>query len=282
MKRYSHQDIADYYEQTEVHYRMWWNLEESLGLPYGVWDENTSSLPDAVINLNKLLCQLGDIKPKAQVLDAGCGVGGSSFYLAEKRSCITIGVTLSQKQVDNATQTAVKKGLTEECKFIKCSYTDMPFKDETFDASWTIESLGSANNEEAFFAEMHRILKPKGKILIADTFKSYTYPIEDNALMQEMLNPWAISDILSKDELIGLAEDHGFKLINTQDVTHQIKKSVNKMYLAAIIGMIGTKLYNMFWNASRFSKIHYKSGIAQKKTYEKGDWNYILFAFEKK
>ena len=54
------------------------------------------------------------------------------------------------------------------------------------------------------------------------------------------------------------------------------------MYLAAIKGMIGTKLYNMFWNASRFSKIHYKSGIAQKKTYEKGDWNYILFAFEKK
>ena len=90
-----------------------------------------------------------------------------------------------------------------------------------------------------------------------------------------------LSHIPSKDELITIAEANGFKLISSLDVSDQIKKSVNRMYYASLAGMIGTKMYNLFKNASKFSKIHYKSGIAQKKAYHKGDWKYILFAFEK-
>lgn len=281
MQVFSHQDIIDYYDQTEVHYRMWWNIEESKGLHYGVWDENTKSISEAVINLNKLLSELTDIKPHSRILDAGCGVGGSSFYLAETKNCLTTGITLSQKQVETASKYANSKGLNDQCEFFKCSYTDTPFEENSFDFSWAVESLGSAIKKDDFFIEMHRILKPGGKILIADTFKSYSYPIEENKEMQNMLNPWAISDIPSKDELIELAKTHGFKLVASKDVTKQIKKSVNRMYWAALVGMVGTKVYNLFKNASRFSKIHYKSGIAQKKTYQKGDWKYILFAFEK-
>ena len=281
MKTFSYQDIADYYDQTEIHYKMWWNLEKTLGLHYGVWDSTTKNLSEAVANLNKRLSELASIKPLSRVLDAGCGIGGSSFYLAESRGCTTTGVTLSQKQVETARKYAVQKGLEHRCSFMKCSYTNTPFEDSCFDICWAIESLGSADRKELFFYEMRRVLKPNGKILIADTFKSYSYPIEENELLKDMLNPWAISDILSSDELIELAEAYGFSLLAQSDVTAQIRKSVNKMYYASLAGMIGTKLYNLYRNASRFSKIHYKSGIAQKKAYDRGDWKYILFAFEK-
>lgn len=256
-------------------------MEESKGLHYGVWDENTKSISEAVINLNKLLSELVEIKPQARLLDAGCGVGGSSLFLAETKQCQTTGITLSQKQVITASNYAKAKGLSAQCEFMECSYTSTPFEDQSFDVSWAVESLGSALKKEDFFSEMHRILKPGGKILIADTFKSYSYPIEENKDMQKMLNPWAISDILSKDELVELAKSYGFKLVASNDVTAQIKKSVSRMYWASVAGMVGTKLYNLFKNASPFSKIHYKSGLAQKKTYERGDWEYILFAFEK-
>ena len=281
METFSYQDIEDYYDQTEIHYKMWWNLEKSLGLHYGVWDKTTKNLAEAVANLNRLLSQLADLKPAYRVIDAGCGIGGSSFYLAESLACTTTGVTLSQKQVETARKYAVQKGLEDQCSFIRCSYTDTPFEDGFFDICWAIESLGSADKKELFFREMRRILKPDGKILIADTFKSHSFSIEENKLLKAMLNPWAISDILSTDELIELAEAYGFRLIAQSDVTAQIKKSVNKMYFASLAGMIGTKLYNLYRNASRFSKIHYKSGIAQKKAYEKGDWKYVLFAFER-
>ena len=96
-----------------------------------------------------------------------------------------------------------------------------------------------------------------------------------------MLNAWAISDILSIDEIVKLATLYGFKLIAKKDVTAEVKRSVNIMYFAGLAGMVGTKAYNLFKNASRFSKVHYKSGIAQKKAYDNGEWKYNLFAFEK-
>lgn len=281
VQTFTHQDIEDYYDQTENHYRTWWSLSNSLGLHYGVWDDSTKTIAEAVMNLNKMLSQLAEIEPETRVLDAGCGIGGSSFFLAQTKQCRTTGVTLSKKQVESASTYAEKKGLAEQCDFLRCSYTQTPFGVNTFDVSWAIESLGSANNKADFFSEMQRIIKPHGKIAIADTFKSYSYPIEENTTMQKMLNPWAISDILSEEELIEIAKAHGFQLIAKNDVTAQIKKSVIRMYWASLAGKIATKAYNLFKNATPFSKTHYKSGLAQKKTYDRGDWKYQLFVFEK-
>lgn len=48
-----------------------------------------------------------------RVLDVGCGIGGTSRYLAQKlgeNSTVT-GVTLSQKQVERGTQLAKERGI---------------------------------------------------------------------------------------------------------------------------------------------------------------------------
>jgi cyclopropane fatty-acyl-phospholipid synthase-like methyltransferase len=281
MEKFSYQDIEDYYDQTEVHYRTWWKLEKSLGLHYGVWDKKTKSTADAIINLNRLLADLGEIKPNSAVLDAGCGIGGSSFYLAEKLNCTTTGVTLSEKQVNTATNLAREKQLEGKCKFLKCSYTETPFEAASFDYSWAIESLGSAQNKSDFFKEMSRVLKPRGKILIADTLKPEPADISNNKYMKMMLNGWAISDILSISEIKALAAENGFSTKVEYDASPQIKKSVDQIYKAYLIGRFGSRIYNFLFNASRFAKIHYKTGLAQKKTFDKGEWKYILMVFQK-
>ena len=129
---------------------------------------------------------------------------------------------------------------------------------------------------------MYRILKPNGKVLIADTFKPYSYSIDDEKAMQMMLNGWAISDILSVDELKQITQNNGFELVKVNNATKQVKKSVSKLYTAGVLGMFGSELYNFFKNARYFSRKHYKTCIAQKKAYDKGQWGYYLFAFEKK
>ncbi|MEQ8909912.1 MAG: methyltransferase domain-containing protein [Vicingaceae bacterium] len=283
MKEFTYQDIEDYYDQTEVHYRTWWKLEKSLGLHYGVWDEKTKTTADAIINLNRVLMELGELKENDRVLDAGCGVGGSSFYLAENINCRTSGVTLSQKQVDSASQKAKEKGLEKQCDFLKCSYTETPFDASSFDAAWAIESLGSAQNKGEFFQEMGRLLKPGGKILIADTLKPKSFDISNNKYMKMMLNGWAISDILSIQEIKDLASEYGFRLRAEHDASPQIKKSVDQIYWAYLIGRFSSRIYNFIYkkSVSRFAKIHYKTGLAQKKTFEKGEWKYMLLVFEK-
>ena len=52
---------------------MFWKLEEAAGLHYGIWDENIKSTSEAILNTNKLLMNLGEIKKEHKILDAGCG-----------------------------------------------------------------------------------------------------------------------------------------------------------------------------------------------------------------
>lgn len=260
---------------------MFWKLEKVMGLHYGIWTENTKNITEAILNTNIMLKEMGKINNSDSVLDAGCGIGGSSIFLAKTTGCTTTGISLSKKQVDTATTLADKNGVAEKCKFYQKDYTQTGFDSGSFDVTWAIESLGSAPDKSLFFKEMSRLLKPGGRILIADTFKPYRYDINTEKDVQVMLNGWAISDILSIQELEEVAKENGFRLSKINDVTRQIKKSVDLMYQVAILGKIGTRIYNFFRKASYFSRIHYTAGLAQKRTYKKGKWGYYLFLFEK-
>ena len=281
MKLFSNKDIENYYDQTEVHYRMHWKLEEGMGLHYGIWDEHTKNLAQAVLNSNNLLMNLGEIKATDLVLDAGCGIGGSSVYLAKNKGCQVRGITLSKKQVGTASKLAADLGLADKIQISQQDYTATNFAANTFDIAWCIESMETATDKTLFFNEMARIIKPGGKILVADIFKPESYNISNEKDMQVMLNGWAMSDILSISELHDTAGKHGFKVSKLVNVSKNVLKSVNRMYLASIAGAVGTTVYNMFYNASYFSKIHYKTGFAQKRAYHKNKWGYYLVVCEK-
>jgi hypothetical protein len=96
-----------------------------------------------------------------------------------------------------------------------------------------------------------------------------------------MLNGWAMSDFLAISELHEVAGQYGFKVTKIVDVSANVLKSVNRMYLASLAGAVGTKVYNFFKKASYFSRIHYKTGLAQKKGYENKKWGYYLIRCEK-
>ena len=97
-----------------------------------------------------------------------------------------------------------------------------------------------------------------------------------------MLNGWAISDVPSIDELREVAEKNNFEVTNTKEFTKEIKRSVDKLYYASILGFFGTKIYNFFKEATYFSRIHYTTGLAQKKAYNNRDWGYYMIVFENK
>ncbi len=281
MKNFTSKDIEDYYDHTEVHYKLFWNLEKSMGLHYGIWDDTTHTTTEAILNTNHQLMKLGNIQSNHFVLDAGCGIGGSSIFLATKLGCRAVGITLSQRQVSSATQLAKKNNVGHLVKFEQNNYLATGYDSESFDIVWALESFGSAPEKDNFFREMNRVLKKGGKILFADTFKPRTKSIENNKDMVTMLNGWAISDILSIPELEAMAKQHDFHVDKMEDVSIKIRKSVNKIYVAAWLGMIGTKVYTIFKNATHFSRTHYKTGLSQKRTFDRGDWGYYLVCLTK-
>ncbi|MEK7257167.1 MAG: methyltransferase domain-containing protein [Bacteroidota bacterium] len=280
-RTFSNEEIRNYYDHTQTHYRQFWKLNESMGLHYGIWNERTRSLAEAIKNTNSELANLGEIKPSDRVLDAGCGVGGSAIFLAKNYGCRVTGITLSERQVKTATNYAQQNGVAQLVDFQCMDYTHTDFPDQSFDIVWAIESMQTASDKGAFLKETARLLKPGGKLLVADVFKAKSWQIEQTPVMQTMLHGWAMSDVLSIAELDEMLENHGFARSQNRDVTAEIAPSIRRILWASLAGMVGTKVYNLFHRATWFSRIHYKTGIAQFRAWRRGLWSYNLLVAEK-
>ena len=76
---FNNEDIARYYDLSEVHYRRVWDLDQCRSLHYGYWDNSVKNFHDALLNINKVLAEHAAIKGGEKILDSGCGVGGSSL-----------------------------------------------------------------------------------------------------------------------------------------------------------------------------------------------------------
>jgi len=104
----------------------------------------------------------------AKVLDVGCGVGGTSRYLAKSlgTDASVTGITLSPNQVKRATELAVEQGVNN-AKFTVMNALEMDFPDNSFDVVWACESGEHMPDKEAYINEMMRVLKPGGKFVMA-------------------------------------------------------------------------------------------------------------------
>ena len=109
-----------------------------------------------------------DIGKEVKVLDVGCGVGGTSRYLAKNlgpKADVT-GITLSPNQVARATELAAEQNIPN-AKFTVMNALEMDFPDNTFDIVWACESGEHMPDKKNYIDEMMRVLKPGGKFVMA-------------------------------------------------------------------------------------------------------------------
>ncbi|MDY6940616.1 MAG: methyltransferase domain-containing protein [Cyanobacteriota bacterium] len=106
-------------------------------------------------------------RPGQQILDIGCGIGGSTLYLAEKFSTKAIGITLSPVQANRATERAAEARIAGEAGFLVADALNVPFADESFDLVWSLESGEHMPDKAGFLRECYRLLKPGGTLILA-------------------------------------------------------------------------------------------------------------------
>lgn len=102
-----------------------------------------------------------DMDEPGQVLDAGCGAGRMSRYLAD-RGCAVQGVDLSPGMVEMARRD--HPGL----EFGVASLTELPFPDDTFAGVmvWYSAIHTPPQGQLQIFAEVARVLRPGGHVLV--------------------------------------------------------------------------------------------------------------------
>jgi tocopherol O-methyltransferase len=130
---------------------------------------------------------------ESTVLDVGCGIGGTTRYLAKTLGCKVIGLTISGRQVELAMKISredagselvkvdaegfVKLG-TGGVRFVELDAEEMEifFSDSTnktsFDCVWISEAMSHLPNKELFFQNVSALLNEGGKLVVADWFKA--------------------------------------------------------------------------------------------------------------
>lgn len=154
--------------------------------------------------------------PGHEVLDVGCGLGGTARYLAAQYGCRATGLDLTPSYVDAAALLSDRVGLSDRVAFRSGSALAMPFADGAFDLAWTEHAQMNVPDKRGFCGEIHRVLKPGGRFAFHDIFQGPGGP-------PHFPTPWATepsySALIAAEDYRALLESLGYRVTLWEDRT---------------------------------------------------------------
>lgn len=282
MTRKFNKKIIRYYNATNFFYKHFWYDERTLALHYGLWDSSTKNRSDALINTNKTMAEIAKIRRGDFILDAGCGVGGSSIWLAKKFGTKNIGIAINDVHVKEAKKFAEEFGVTDRTKFYKMDFTKTKFPKETFDVVWAIESICHATNKSLFVSEALRVLKKNGRLIVDDawiTKKSLTE--DDRRMLRIFCEGYALPGLESKARFEYCLRRSKFKNIKFYDKTRNVLRSAKIIHDRCLIAMPLAKFLSRLGIISNIVVKNMLSGIMAYKIIKASIGSYGIFYAEK-
>ena len=138
----SHQKVIKYYASLET--RLGFNLILRGSKHFGFYPTGTADITEKestqIILQDQVAKNLG-LKSNQMVLDAGCGQGVVSTYLAQKTRAKIFGITLVAFEVKSAQKLAKRLGVQDKTNYQIMDYAATNFPDNYFDAIYTTETL---------------------------------------------------------------------------------------------------------------------------------------------
>ncbi|XP_027175944.1 probable tocopherol O-methyltransferase, chloroplastic isoform X3 [Coffea eugenioides] len=119
-------------------------------------------------------------KPR-NILDVGCGIGGSTRYLASKYGAQAKGITLSPVEAERARVLTAAQGLeSQQVSFEVADALNQPFADGSFDLIWCIECENHISDKTKFVHELNRVAAPGATIILLTWCHRDLSPLEND------------------------------------------------------------------------------------------------------
>jgi cyclopropane fatty-acyl-phospholipid synthase-like methyltransferase len=275
-------DIINYYNKTKKDYEWIWGLKNNHALHYGYYDVAHQSHKKAAARLNEIVAEVACITSTDKVLDAGCGVGGSSVWLGQNKKCKVYGISLVQSQIYESELLAKKKKVDDLVTFSAGDYCHTVFDDESISVVWGIESICHTETKLLFIQEAWRVLEKGGRIVVADFFLDKK---PGSAMEKKYINTWidgwAIPNLSSVEEFKKDLEQTGFKNVSCINVTKNILPSSKRMYYYSIFTFPFAKVMQFLGLRTKTEMKNSMAAYYQYAALKRELWTYGIFYAEK-
>ncbi|MBU7581981.1 MAG: methyltransferase domain-containing protein [Nostoc sp. TH1S01] len=246
-----YQQIQQFYDASSGLWEEVWGEHMHHGF-YGADGTQKKERRQAQIDLIEEILYWADVKTVTNILDVGCGIGGSSLYLAEKFHTRTTGITLSPVQAARATERAQEMLLQLRSKFLVANAQAMPFADDTFDLVWSLESGEHMPDKTQFLQECYRVLKPGGTLIMATWCHRATddapLTADEQKHLQDIYRVYCLPYVISLPEYEAIAHQLPLKNIRTADWSVAVAPFWNVVIDSAITPSAIFGLLRSGWN----------------------------------
>ncbi|MBD2296543.1 methyltransferase domain-containing protein [Anabaena sphaerica FACHB-251] len=215
-----YQQIQQFYDASSGLWEQIWGEHMHHGY-YGTDGKQQKDRRQAQIDLIEELLNWSGVKDADHILDVGCGIGGSSLYLAQKFNAKSTGITLSPVQATRATQRALEANLGARSQFLVANAQEMPFADNSFDLVWSLESGEHMPDKTKFLQECYRVLKPGGTLIMVTWCHRPTdqspLTADEQKHLQDIYRVYCLPYVISLPEYEEIAHQLPLNNIRTAD-----------------------------------------------------------------
>jgi cyclopropane fatty-acyl-phospholipid synthase-like methyltransferase len=235
-------EMIDFYNEATEDYKFW-SKDFNMHFGYFVPFRTNPFKRDSMLNqMNaQMIKRLNIGTSKHRLVDLGCGMGGTMRHVLKTyKNVIAYGVTLSDFQVKHGNM--LLKG--ENGIILKENYNKTSFTSNSFNSAVAIESFCHSGHNDNSIKEAHRILKPGGKLIIADAFLKKDVPElckGSKYAYNKLCNHWSLERLETIDNMIEKIKSFGFKNVKIENASFKVAPSVLHVPFA-ITGFILKKI----------------------------------------
>ena len=169
--------------------------------------------------VNELL-RWGNVQNASNILDAGCGVGGSARYLAKLYGAKVKGLTLSPVQAAAAVVYNQKMGLEKDVDIVVKDLLTLSAEDGPVDLVWSMESGEHIPDKKKMLEGFYAVLEKGGKLVMATWCIRDEPPAlrpDEQKLLEKIGKLYHLPPMISIKDYQTLAKNAGFTDIQTAD-----------------------------------------------------------------
>jgi len=268
--------VISYFEGTRWDYRHLWRSDKTGALHFGYYDWRTRGHVASLRRMTSYLASLVGVEAGDYVMDAGCGLGGCAIWLAQNRGCRVTGVNITPFQVVAAREAIQRAGLRGAADVIEADVVDTGLPARTFDVVWALESVVHVDDKAAFLAEAHRVLKPGGRLMIAEYLLRDVPDLNEaeRADLQIWTDGWVMPRLLSDAEYGQLLEAQRFDEVKIIDISRNVVPSLRRLgHLVRLLGPTAP-MFERLGILSAVPAASLRASAAQIRAFDTSAWSY--------